>query len=184
MKIEENLKSFKILQDNTVTTSDEEYNSFVSELLNNDVVLSMKQFIQHGTTTCYDHCASVSYYSYKIAKKLHLDAKSTARAALLHDLFLYDWHLNPEKKPLFQKHGFTHPERALENAKKYFNLNEIEMDIIAKHMWPLTFRHIPKYRESFVVTMVDKYCSTLETFEPLILRIKGINVLPKHQYLK
>lgn len=156
-----------------------EYNEFVKDIINSDVVLSMKKFIQHGTTTCYDHCINVSYYSYRIAKHFNLDAKSTARAALLHDLFLYDWHKVIEKKPLLQKHGFTHPKTALDNACKYFNLNEIEKDIIIKHMWPLTLRHIPKYKESIIVTMVDKYCSTKETFEPLVNRVKNLIFLSK-----
>ena len=183
MRIEEKKEIFKILSDNTISSYDEEYNDYIKELINNPIVLSMKQYIQHGNTTCFDHCACVSYLSYKIAKKLNLDAKSTARAALLHDLFLYDWHLNHDKTPFFKKHGFTHPKKALDNAVKYFTLNEIEKDIILKHMWPLTFRHIPKYKESIVVTMVDKYCSTKETFEPLYNKVGHLNFLAKKQYL-
>ena len=44
-----------------------------------------------------------------------------------------------------------------------FCLNVIEKDIIEKHMWPLTIR-LPKYKESFIVSFVDKYCSTAEIF--------------------
>ena len=163
--------------------NDTEFQEYIKELNENEAVQSMKKYIQHGTTTTYEHCLNVSYISYKIAKKLNLDARSTARAALLHDLFLYDWHKTTEKKPLFKKHGFTHPFVALENAKKYFKLNEIETDIIAKHMWPLTFRHVPKYKESLIVTSVDKYCSTKETFEPLIYKIQNKNVQTKENYL-
>ncbi|MBO5478048.1 MAG: HD domain-containing protein [Clostridia bacterium] len=183
MRLEDKKEIYKILSDNTISTYDNEYNEFVADILNNPVVTSMKEYIQHGNTTCYDHCVSVSYTSYKIAKYLKLDAKSTARAALLHDLFLYDWHKVMEKKPLFEKHGFTHPQTALDNAIKYFDLNDIEKDIIVKHMWPLTFRKVPKYRESLVVTFVDKYCSTNETFEPLTSKIAKSNFLSKKQYL-
>ena len=105
---------------------DNEYLECVSELLENDSVQSMRKYIQHGTTTTFDHCVAVSYESYKIAKKMGMDYRSVARAGLLHDLFLYDWHKNPEKKPLFQKHGFTHPFRALKNASDLFDLNDIE----------------------------------------------------------
>ena len=183
MRIEDKKEIYRILSDNTITTFDQEYNEFVADIINNPVVTSMKEYIQHGTTTCYDHCVSVSYASYKIAKYFKMDAKSTARAALLHDLFLYDWHKVIDKKPLFEKHGFTHPKTALENASKYFELNEIEKDIIEKHMWPLTFRKIPRYKESLVVTFVDKYCSTNETFEPLASKIKMPSFLSKKQYL-
>ena len=153
---------------------DEEYISYISDLLENESVQSMKQYIQHGNTTTLDHCISVSYKSYKIAKKLNLDYVSVARAGLLHDLFLYDWHKNTEKKPLFKKHGFTHPYRALQNASKLFNLNDIEKDIIVKHMWPLTLTHIPRYRESYIVLFVDKVRSTAETFAPLTEKFSSI----------
>ena len=43
-----------------------------------------------------------------------------------------------------------------ENAKKIFNLNKKEKDIILKHMWPVTLA-IPRYKETFLMTYVDKY---------------------------
>lgn len=159
--------------------NDTEFQEYIKELNENEAVQSMKKYIQHGSTTTYEHCLNVSYISYKIAKKLNLDARSTARAALLHDLFLYDWHKTTEKKPLFKKHGFTHAKTALDNACKYFDLNNIEKDIIAKHMWPLTFRHVPKYKESVIVTLVDKRCSTIETFAPLFKHKESKKVTSK-----
>ncbi len=151
-----------------------EYNKLVSDLIDNKVVLEMMNYMQHGTTSCYQHCINVSYYSYKLAKKLNLDVRSVARAALLHDLFLYDWHKVMFKMPLLQKHGFTHPKKALENATKYFTLNDKEKDIILKHMWPLTLK-IPKYKESYIVILMDKYCCLLETFYPKLTRLPFLN---------
>ena len=87
-----------------------------------------------------------------------MDYKSAARAGLLHDLFLYDWHNQPRKK-LFEKHGYTHPRTALNNASNNFDLNYKEKDIILKHMWPLTLKSVPRYKESFLVSIVDKYSS-------------------------
>ena len=60
-------------------------------------------------------------------------------------------------------HGLKHPEKAYRNAKKYFPLNQIEVDIIRTHMWPVTFRTFPRTREGWVTTLTDKYCSLLET---------------------
>lgn len=141
-----------------------EYTNYVQDLLTSDVVLSMKEFTQHGNTSCFQHCVNVSYYSYLLCDKLGLDKKSAARAGLLHDLFLYDWHSNTEKMPLFQKHGFTHPQKALDNANQYFELNEKEEDMILKHMWPLTIS-LPKYKESCIIILVDKMCCLLEFFQ-------------------
>ena len=141
-----------------------EYYSYIYDLINNEVVLQMQNYIQHGTTTCLQHCINVSYYNYIICKKLHLNCRDAARAGLLHDLFLYDWHtdMNPT-------HGFTHPKAALKNAQIYFKLTEIEKDIIAKHMFPLT-PYPPKYKETVVIVIVDKYCGLIETCESRIRR--------------
>ena len=125
----------------------------------------MNEFIQHGNTSCLKHSLAVSYISYRVAKKLNLDYKAVARAGLLHDFFLYDWHLAPKQRKLLAKHGFTHPQRALENALKYFELTSKEKDIILKHMWPLTLRTIPRYKESFLVCFIDKYISSTETIK-------------------
>ncbi|MDD3303983.1 MAG: HD family phosphohydrolase [Clostridia bacterium] len=158
---DESKELFAIGSHVNLLNKNEEYHSAVKDLIENEITMQMKTYIQHGHTTCYQHCINVSYYSYVISKALHLDAISSARAGLLHDLFLYDWHTLQEKVPLFEMHGFTHPQKALNNAKLYFELNKKEEDIISKHMWPLTMK-LPKYRESFIVIVVDKICCIAE----------------------
>ena len=78
---------------------------------------------------------------------------------MLHDLFLYNWREKGDRTGL---HAFTHPKTACVNACKLFELNEKEKDIIVKHMWPLTVIP-PKYKEGFILTLVDKYCTLEET---------------------
>jgi uncharacterized protein len=95
-----------------------------------------------------------------VCRYLGLDYCSAARGGLLHDFFLYDWHITKQQKGL---HGFTHPYTALKNANRFFNLNDLEKDIIVKHMWPLTIR-LPKYKETLIVVLVDKYCAIMEIF--------------------
>lgn len=151
--------------------SDEQYYECIKDMINSDPVKLMDTFIQHGSITTLEHCVSVSYKSYKIAKRFHMDYKAAARAGLIHDMFLYDWHLQPKGDSFLQKHGFTHPQRALENAMKHFTLSEREKDIISKHMWPLTLRKVPKYKESFVVSFVDKYIACKETVSPYLQKI-------------
>jgi len=136
-----------------------EYVDCVVDLLKHERVQSMKNFIQHGDTTCFEHSLYVSYTSFVVSKKLGLDYRSTARGALLHDFFLYDWHIKGNSEGL---HGFSHPRVALRNALEYFELGAIEREIILKHMWPLT-PALPLKKEAMVVTMVDKYCSIAET---------------------
>ncbi len=153
----------------TVSYNDEEYKIYIQELIQNESVLSMKKYIQHSNVSCLHHCLYVSYASYRICKRLGFDYRSAARGGLLHDFFLYDWHISKSHKGL---HGFNHPYLALQNANKYFQINEIEKDIILKHMWPLTIK-LPKYKEAFIVSLVDKLCSCME-----ILRFNKMIKLP------
>jgi len=134
----------------------------VHEFLQLDQVHDMKKYIQHGKTTTFTHCMVVAYYSYCITLRLplELDTKSVARGAFLHDFYLYDWHI-PDKS--HKLHGFVHPGFALINARKYFDLNPLEEDIIEKHMWPLTLFKFPRSREALIVCFVDKFYSLAET---------------------
>lgn len=136
----------------------DEYKKCISDLIQDEAVLSMNKYVQHSDITCLEHSIYVSYKSYLICRYLGLDYQSAARGGLLHDFFLYDWHNTKPKNGL---HGFVHPRTALDNANERFTLNEIEQDIIEKHMWPLTIR-LPKYKETYVIILVDKYCSLME----------------------
>ena len=105
-----------------------------------------KEYMQHGSTSVYEHSVKVAYISLCLAKWLHLkvDPVSLMRGALLHDYFLYDWH---EKDRSHRLHGFRHASTALRNAEGYFQLNEVEKNIIARHMFPLN-PIPPKYKRS------------------------------------
>ena len=140
----------------------ENFNYLLQDLLHHEEVLKMKSFIQHGTMTTYEHAVNVAWTSYRISRRLRLkvDERSLLRGALLHDFYLYDWHVRDEGRKRF--HGFHHHRTAHENAMKHFRLNPIEEDIILKHMWPLTVK-FPRYRESLVVTLADKICSIMDT---------------------
>lgn len=140
---------------------DDRYLSIVGDVLSNQKVQRMRDFLQHGNTDCLTHCISVSYQSYLTCLKYGLDAQAAARAGLLHDLFLYDWH-NGHEVTGTRFHGFTHPQRALDNAEQEFELTNLEREIILRHMWPLTITP-PRHPESYVVLYHDKKCSTLET---------------------
>lgn len=76
--------------------SNDEFIQMIDDLLNNDTVKQMKNFRQHYETSCFDHCLIASYYCYLYGKKFNLDYVSCARAAMLHDLFLYDWRKKQE----------------------------------------------------------------------------------------
>lgn len=122
----------------------------------------MSRFIQHGGTSCRTHCLAVAYYSLVLAWYLRLpcDRAGLVRGALLHDYFLYDWH---QKNPAHRWHGFFHPAAALRRAEADFSLTQVERDVIARHMFPLT-PIPPRTLEGALVCLVDKGCSLWEIF--------------------
>ncbi len=148
--------------------SNKEFLNIIKDIISNETVQEMKNFRQHYETTCFDHCYMVSYYCYLICKKYKLDYISATKAAMLHDLFLYDWRIRqPDRKGL---HAFTHGKLACENASKLFDLTQKEKDMIITHMWPVTMK-FPTSIEGLILTFVDKYCATSETFEVLKSRM-------------
>ncbi len=149
---------------------DNEYISTIHDILFHPEVQKLSQFVQHKHTTRLEHSISVSYLGYKICKKLNLDAVSAARGGLLHDFFLYDWRTVQLPKGS-KSHAIEHPRQAIKYAKKHFELNKIEENIIARHMWPITITP-PKYIEAMFIMLIDKYCATLELFNINIIRIR------------
>ena len=137
----------------------EEFENIIKDIKENETVNLMKNYRQHFNTSCYEHCYNASYYCFLIAKKLHWDYKSVARAAMLHDLFLYDWRKRENNRKGF--HAFTHGNTACQNACKLFNLTEKEQNIIKRHMFPVTLIP-PKSKEGLLLTLVDKYCGLIE----------------------
>lgn len=151
----------------------EEFEEIVKDILSHPYFERLNQYEHHGKKR-FDHSVLVAYNSFVIAKKANLDVISVARGALLHDFF-FDETLEKKRakrkkekglKKLTSMQAFTHPERALNNAEKHFELNELEKDIICKHMFPLTFE-MPKYSESWIVNGVDTSIAIKEMFEAL-----------------
>lgn len=137
----------------------ERYMAIIEDLIDNQDVQKMKDYVQHGSVTCFEHCMRVSYTGYRICKFLKLDYRAAARGGMLHDFFLYDWRVYQPPQGL---HAFSHPGIALENAKLRFNLTDKEEDVISKHMWPIT-RKMPGCWEAAIVGFSDKYCAAKET---------------------
>jgi uncharacterized membrane protein/HD superfamily phosphodiesterase len=140
---------------------EDEFYQIIADIYEHEEFVKLKNHYHHNSSI-YEHVMDVAYLSYRACKLLNLDYRSATRGALLHDFFLYDWrnHSEPDL-PEHKNHGIEHPKIALDNAQKHFDLNEIERDIIIKHMWPLTVVP-PKYKESYVVSFVDKYLASRE----------------------
>ena len=133
--------------------NDIEFYDVIDDILSNDEFLLLKGLEHHGITR-YDHCLRVSYFTYKVTKFLHLNFIDATRAALLHDFF---FDLDSNKLSKLRRH----PQVACNNALKYFELNDMQEDIIKKHMFPITFTP-PVYLESWIVDVIDDVSAIFE----------------------
>ena len=140
---------------------DNRYYDVVKDIFEDPSFLKLKEIEHHGTTRWF-HSVRVSYYSYLLARTLKLNEKATARAGLLHDFFFSEKGRRIDKKFLST---FTHPKKALDNAS-IFGLSELEENIIVSHMFPLYYS-LPKYAESWLVSIVDKIVGIKELSEKL-----------------
>lgn len=144
---------------NLNTNNGKAFLEIVSDLLETEEVLSLAQYEQHLNIDRLQHVKTVAYMSYMICKKYNLDYTAAARGGLLHDLFYYDWKKTGDGS--HRLHGYRHPGFAIKNAKLLTTLSKKEENIIKRHMWPLTIIP-PRYLESYVVTICDKYSATVE----------------------
>lgn len=141
----------------TKIKKDDNYMNIVGNILDNEEFNQIKRIEHHGTTR-FEHSVRVSYYSYKVSKLLHLDYVETARAGLLHDFFISDEDRNAKDRFVST---FVHPKEAVDNSMRVFGINEKEKDIIKSHMFPINIS-LPKYAESWIVSMVDKVVGSYE----------------------
>ena len=139
--------------------NDYTYTNIINDILENEEFLKIKNYKHHGLSRL-EHSLRVSYYSYLITKKLRLNYIETARGGLLHDFFLNE-NLSERKQRLSM---IYHPYEALKYANNFFYLSDLEKDIIINHMFPTLPHKIPKYLESWIVSLVDKVVATYEFY--------------------
>ena len=123
-------------------------------------VQQMKQYVQHGRVSTFEHCENVAALSRKIDRALHLhaDPDILLTGAMLHDFFLYDWHDGSHRL-----HGFRHAQQAQCNAVRCFGVSKPVQHVIRSHMWPLNISRVPHSREAWIVCVADKCASLYET---------------------
>ena len=167
----------KVLLNGTDAESALLFNQCIEDLINCDTVKELDNYSQHIGTSRLQHSINVAYYSFVVCRKWGLDYRSAARAGLLHDLYLYDWR-NPESPR--GNHLSLHPREALKNARKITELNKVEEDAIVRHMWPMTIIP-PKYVESHIVSLVDKYCAGAEVMDSIAHNVFNKGMLVKRK---
>ena len=136
--------------------------SYARPILKNKNFIRLKEFNHHGNISCYKHVITVAYIAYKKNINKNIDINSLIKVCLLHDYYLYDWHIKGSHKGL---HGYNHPKISANNANKDFGLNKREIYAIKSHMWPLTLFHIPTSKIGWILCIADKKATNYDYFK-------------------
>lgn len=132
------------------------FDVIAKDIIEKDKFQSLKDEPHHGLNR-YEHVIRVAKNTYRVSKILRMDYISATRGALLHDYFNDADYQNIKGL----KKGSMHPVIALNNARREYNLNQKEENIIVSHMFP--FGNVkPNCKESWLVTSVDKTVALYE----------------------
>ncbi len=133
-----------------------EFEIIIKDIIENPNFKELDNETHHGISR-FGHSYRVAEGVYKITKKLHFHYKEATRAALLHDFYFnYQLEENGEVKNLIE-----HQNMALLNASKYYDLNDLQKNMIESHMFPMS-KVFPKFKESICLTLVDKVVAIYE----------------------
>ena len=132
-----------------------EFNNIIKDIVTNEEFMKLQNEVHHSTTR-FNHSLRVAYEVYNKLKDNNQNYVDATRAALLHDFF-FDDDLSSSQNDRLN----NHPLIALENAKKYFDINELQENIILSHMYPLSYC-LPRFKESWIVSLMDKKVTILE----------------------
>ncbi len=149
-----------------------EFENYISDIILNKDFNKLARENHHGITR-YEHSMRVARHTFIISKLLRSHkVKEITRAALLHDFYV-----DEDLEGLDSKQRLSlHPSIALNNALKYFELNDMQRDIIGNHMFPVT-KFSPKHKESWLVSFVDKFVGSYEMLKFKFPMYAGILVI-------
>ena len=132
------------------------FDVIAKDIIEKDKFISLREEPHHGLNR-YDHVMHVAKNTYRIAKLFRMDYISATRGALLHDYFNDSDYQNTKGI----KKGSMHPVIALNNARREYNLNDKEENIIVSHMYPMGDVR-PNCKESWLVSFIDKNVALYE----------------------
>lgn len=136
------------------------FEEIIKDIIENKYFNAIKNEKHHGINRL-EHSLNVAKVTYLIAKKTKMsNYVQITRAALLHDFF-QDSEVKKSESVL------KHAKIAAENAKKYFNISDMEYNMIASHMFPLSIKY-PSSKGAILLTTTDKIVATYEVIKYMI----------------
>ncbi|MBI4977415.1 MAG: hypothetical protein HZC28_08040 [Spirochaetes bacterium] len=145
----------------------------VADIIRMPQVRRLRKTIHHHRFNRYYHVMHVAYMVFMLCRYLKYDWRNAARAALLHDLFYFDW-----RNSRLKGYPWMHPVIALKRARRHFTLSAMQMEMIELHMWPIHADPVrmPRYAETWVLIVCDKiqtFCEYIDIPVRFIRRLTG-----------
>ena len=135
--------------------------SIYQAFLNDEKILRMKDISMHRGSNCYLHCFKVAKKAIKKSlNRKDINLEVVLLGAILHDYYLYDWRKDYSK---LKGHGKNHPDIAINNAIKDFNISDEVKRVIKTHMWPINIKEFPNTKEAKIVSISDKAVTIVES---------------------
>ncbi|MDR0553447.1 MAG: HD domain-containing protein [Treponema sp.] len=136
------------------------FDEYARDILEHELFQQGKRIFSHGAVTIYEHSIEVAEKAFSMIEDDEtIDTRCVVRAALLHDFFLYEWHIPGWR---YIMHGWAHPAIAAEKAREVFGISDKEYSCIKTHMWPWTFWRLPRCREGWIISWADKQIALKE----------------------
>jgi hypothetical protein len=99
--------------------------------------------------------AEYALYLYEKGDYPDTEVRDVVRACLLHDIGMSDRDIHESIS--FLK-AYSHPKRSADIARKEFGANEVQVDAILHHMWPICVIP-PSSHAGWLLLQADKHCA-------------------------
>lgn len=155
------------------------------DILASQLLLDAAGYCHHGcANSVYSHCIRTAWCAFRLCGWFHVSeehTRSVVRAAMVHDLFGYDWMacsasrrwlLHPDRV----RHAYLHGTEACQVAAAWFAMSKRQLDAIQKHMWP-TYPVPPVHVDGWILTLADKLTAIKELCLSMGMRY-GMQVQP------
>ncbi len=130
-------------------TTDQEFQSYIGDLLSHQDVQRLHQTKAHWHRDRFEHCYAVGLVSFRLAKLVHGNRTVAARGGFLHDWY----HGHQPERVRFKNPDGHHFRQSHAAAATYGESPEV-LHAIRTHMWPWG-RTVPRTREAWVVWAAD-----------------------------
>ena len=132
-----------------------------------------RKVVHHKGTNVARHTMEVTEYALKLYEEgdyPDVNVRDLVRACLLHDIGMTDDEIHDSVS--FRK-AYSHPRRSAEIAIREYGANEVQVDAILHHMWPICVVP-PSGMAGKLLLKADKHCARRDIAEVVRTKVRDI----------